>query len=781
MSFRRVGPLIVGLLIVGVLGVGLLWRAATHRTESYLTETESKRGAVRELPVTLGATVRLGAGHPAEVDVAAPLRAAHDGVMLPDGSLLVATGGGLVAVRAGALALALTTDAAGAPATLAGNAPGPRPAPRASSGPRSPAGDARDARDEHPLYDTHLDGLPGLDLTAAVRLGARVLLGDRAGGIALIDGERVTPVRLELPRLAPVADVVTAADVAYLLYTGLGVVAFDGRRAVDVGATAKVDFAAATALCVGTGGLTVGTRDGFLYQERGGGAAVEFVRRDTGFGAPITALACPDAETPDLHLGTPFGLYRLPAGSAAAPEVVRRDLFVTSILPLGAGLYVSSFDDGVWLLDPVSGRIREHELEGQTIARLRAVTPGDTGTNPGRGQTPDASERVVAFGPRGALVRSAGRWHPLPAPVGIPKLSASPVTALARDGAGALWVGSFDGGIDVLDGALRPLRHLPEGSANDAARGRGLPPLPDARDDQVNALLYRPATREMLVASVRGVTVYQDGVPVGQLSPDESAPPRGPEGSGGGQGAGSGGGSGARSDGGSGDGVAALVPIPGGLALATNHGVVLAEGAKRRALYAFHGLANNHVYALAWLPWASARTPEGEAGAVGGTLAAGTLGGLSLIELGARPRVARNLGAGPGRLGAAWIAALAADPEGLYVGTYGGGVQRLRPDGSMEDLSAPIGRFHVNPGALVAERGTLWVGTLEAGLLSCELGERRWRRLERLLPPGGATAILVDGDTFYIGGPAGLVRASRAAVEVALVPVGSPLHAEDAP
>ncbi|HEX2571167.1 MAG TPA: two-component regulator propeller domain-containing protein [Polyangia bacterium] len=765
MSRRGVRRLILGLLLAAALGAAFVWRAATRRAESYLTENEAARGAVRELPVTLGATVRLGAGHPADVDVAAPVRAAHDGVMLSDGSLLVATGGGLVAVRAGALALALATDAAGSPARTEGPAQSLRAAPHPPSGP------GPRPQEDGISYSTHLDGLPGLDLTAATRLGARALLGDRTGVLALVDGERVTPVRIGLPRPTPVADLVAAADVVYVLYTGLGVVAFDGRRAVDVGATAKLDLTAATALCVGTGGLLVGTREGVLYQERGGGAAVEFVRRDTGLGVPITALACPGAETPDVYLGTPFGLYRLPAGSAAPPEALRRDLFVTSILPLAAGLYASSFDDGVWLLDPVSGRVRAHELEGQTITRLRALTPGGAGTNPGQGPAPDTSERVVASSARGMLVRAAGRWRPLPAPAATPKLSAGHVTALARDGAGALWVGTFDGGIDVLDGALRSLRHLPEPAGAGAAGG--LSPLADARDDQVNALLYRPATREMLAASVRGVTVYRDGVPVGQLGPDEDAAARPPHGSRDGSGDSSRNGSGGRS----GDGVAALVPLPGGLALATSHGVVLAEGAKRRALYTFHGLANNHVYALASLPWAASRTPEAE----GGTLAAGTLGGLSLIELGTRPRITKNLGAGPGRLGAAWIAALAADPEGLYVGTYGGGVQRLRPDGSVEDLSAPIGRFHVNPGALVVERGTLWVGTLEAGLLACDLGERRWRRLERLLPPGGATAILVDGDTFYIGGPAGLVRASRSAVEAALVPIGTPLHAEEAP
>lgn len=549
---------------------------------------------------------------------------------------------------------------------------------------------------------THLDGLAGVELTAVAPLGDRLVVGDAEGGLSLVDGERAVAVRIHLARTGAVADLAAAAQVVYALYTGVGVIAFDGRRAVDAARGDKPIEEAlrhATALCVGDAGLAVGTSDGALYLERD--AALQ--KLDAGLpAAPIVSLGC-DGET--LLVGTPFGLHRVVAGRA---RELASDLFVTAILPTPGALYVATFDDGVRVLDPETGRERAHHLAGQRLHRLRLV-----------------DGKVWAFGPGGPFVYSAGAFSPLPAPP--PGLSGPYVTALARDGGGALWVGTFENGIDVLGADLAPSRHLPslgQGSAAPARRA-----AVDARDDQINALAYRPETREIIAATVHGVDLYGAG-PSRRLPLGDATPP---------------------------DAIAAVAFTPTGLALAGNRGLTFADGGRVRTLYAFHGLANNHVYAVA---------------AVGDRVYAGTLGGLSIVEDG---KVTRNLGAGPTGLRAAWVTALAPTAEGLYIGTYGGGVQLLRADGTVENVSAAAGPFHVNEGALATFGNTLYVGTLEAGLLAWDRTAHTWRRLERLLPSTNVTALLPDGDALLIGTTAGLVRIHHAALDEALVPIRHPM------
>ena len=543
----------------------------------------------------------------------------------------------------------------------------------------------------HPY--THLNGLAGIDLTAIATLGDRLVVGDASGGLTLVDGEHAESARVRLPRIGAVADLAPAGQVVYALFTGVGVIAFDGRRAVDAAhGTRPIEQAMrhATALCVGDAGLAVGTSDGALYVERG----ATLQRLEAGLdNQPITSLAC-DGEA--LLIGTPFGLQRV-ANSRA--RQLAADLFVTSVLPTPSALFVATFEDGVFVLDPDTGRERAHHLAGQSLHRLRLV-----------------DGKVVAFGPGGPFFFSAGVFAPAAAP---PAGLAGPyITALARDGSGTLWAGTFEHGIDLLGADLVPTRHLP-----------APPSVADARDDQINALTFRPSTREMVVATVHGVALFGPNGSRRVALGDAASP----------------------------DAIAALALTPTGLALAGSRGLTLLDGGRVRTLYAFHGLANNHVYAIA---------------AVGDRIFAGTLGGLSIVEGG---KVVRSIGTGPKGLRAAWVTALAAAPEGLYVGTYGGGVQLLRGDGAVEDVSIATGAFHVNPGALAVDGNTLWVGTLEAGLLAYDRTAHAWRRIERLLPSTNVTALLPDGDALLVGTTSGLVRITHTALDEALLPIRRPI------
>ena len=78
-----------------------------------------------------------------------------------------------------------------------------------------------------------------------------------------------------------------------------------------------------------------------------------------------------------------------------------------------------------------------------------------------------------------------------------------------------------------------------------------------------------------------------------------------------------------------------------GFVAATPAGLTFFDAAGPRSLYALHGLVNNHVYSL---------------GVSGATIAAGTLGGLSLLE---GDTIRANFTTANSRLGHNWITALA--------------------------------------------------------------------------------------------------------------------------
>jgi ligand-binding sensor domain-containing protein len=207
------------------------------------------------------------------------------------------------------------------------------------------------------------------------------------------------------------------------------------------------------------------------------------------------------------------------------------------------------------------------------------------------------------------------------------------------------------------------------------------------------------------------------------------------------------------SDGLAGEQVAATATRGTRVAYATNRGVTVIDSASAgtaRSLNATFGLANHHATAVAW--------------DVQERLWVGTLGGLSIVT----PAfvVERNVVAGPAALGAAWITALVPAPgtPGMYVGSYGGGVALVAPDGKVDRLDGPWSRrpVRVNPGALLVHEGHLLAGTLDDGLLTCDLATRRWSSARVPLGTRNVTSILWTADALWIGTGDGLVRVARA-------------------
>jgi ligand-binding sensor domain-containing protein len=143
---------------------------------------------------------------------------------------------------------------------------------------------------------------------------------------------------------------------------------------------------------------------------------------------------------------------------------------------------------------------------------------------------------------------------------------------------------------------------------------------------------------------------------------------------------------------------------------------------------------NNHVYSLA---------------ASGERLAAGTLGGLSMLEGDA---VSVNYTTANSGLKHNWISAMARVGDAWFAGTYGAGVMRLDASGHWTSLTPA---FEVNPNAMAQANGVLYAGTLGKGLW---IYSGRWRNVTAGLPSLNVTAVAAANGFVYVGTDNGLVR-----------------------
>lgn len=270
------------------------------------------------------------------------------------------------------------------------------------------------------------------------------------------------------------------------------------------------------------------------------------------------------------------------------------------------------------------------------------------------------------------------------------------ISALAVDHASRVWVGYFDRGLDIVEPG-RPTVHVEDDHVFCVNRV-----VPDAE---------RGITA---VATANGLVIF-----------DAAGRPRQVLG---------------RKEGLIADHVTDVAVRPGGWTVATPAGLTLLDAGGTRSLYAFHGLVNNHVYAL---------------GPGNGRLLVGTLGGLSVLE-GEVVRTAYTTSNSPLRQN--WISALAQVGEEWFVGTYGAGVQRLDSAGRLEsfpDLREP---FEVNPNAMAVDSGRVYAGTLGRGLYVYDRPSGRWAVNTTGLPSLNVTAVAVANGWVYVGTDNGLVR-----------------------
>ena len=180
------------------------------------------------------------------------------------------------------------------------------------------------------------------------------------------------------------------------------------------------------------------------------------------------------------------------------------------------------------------------------------------------------------------------------------------------------------------------------------------------------------------------------------------------------------------------NGAEMIAATPAGLSFIGPDGV--------RSLYAFHGLVNNHTYAL---------------GIVNGAVMAGTLGGLSVLESGT-VRVSYTTSNSPLRHN--WITAIASSGTDTFVGTYGAGVIQLAADGTWKSFSdSPVsdGNQSGSDGGHTISR-VCW--DMGKGLLMYDRSDHRWHTITTGLPSLNVTAVHMANGRVFAGTDNGVVR-----------------------
>jgi ligand-binding sensor domain-containing protein len=175
---------------------------------------------------------------------------------------------------------------------------------------------------------------------------------------------------------------------------------------------------------------------------------------------------------------------------------------------------------------------------------------------------------------------------------------------------------------------------------------------------------------------------------------------------------------------------------------ATSRGLSVMANNRLRGLTSVNGLPSDNVYAAVFYKNA---------------VFVATLGGLAQIENG---RVVRTFKDSNSKLTNNWVSALCEARGRLFLGTYGGGVLELTAAGELHSFAGEIGKFAVNPNAMFADAGRLYVGTL-GGAFVLDLSSQKWSRLSDELPSKTVLSIAGDDQSVYFGTTSGIARINK--------------------
>jgi ligand-binding sensor domain-containing protein len=438
-----------------------------------------------------------------------------------------------------------------------------------------------------------------------------------------------------------------------------------------------LDAVYVTSLAGNESDLWVGTlNSGVLHFHAG---AIQSFSEAQGLPDPqVQSLAISGDTT---YAGTATGVAVFNNGRFS--RVLAPGVMATALLATPTQLYVGSEDQGVILI-PLAGRR----------------------PNPNQGPTAELSEvrQFFASGDAVFAVARNGLYRMNPRAFGGQRvletgstvLTDRNVSALAADSTGRLWVGYFNRGLDLL-----------------SADGR-VTHIEDEHVFCVNRILPDAKTGTIDVATANGLVRFDDSGGEQQVL--------------------------TRADGLIADHVTDVAAYRDGLALATPAGLTFLDASGARSMYAFHGLVNNHVYAL---------------GVSGDELMAGTLGGLSVLNQG---DITANYTTTSSNLKHNWITAVVPVGSEWMVGTYGAGILGFDRSGHFRSFEVASGQFEVNPNAMLVTPSYVLAGTLGQGLYLYDRQSARWSAIRHGLPSSNVTALAAANGYIYVGTDNGLVR-----------------------
>ncbi len=455
-----------------------------------------------------------------------------------------------------------------------------------------------------------------------------------------------------------------------------GVLLFDGKQIQELHATLSHLYV--QALAGNEVDLWVGTlNQGVLHWHAG---TSETFSEEQGL--PDRQVQAIRIAADRTYVGTPLGVAEFDRGRFS--RVLGAGLLVTSLFLDKEELLVGTEDQGVVRVPLMTRRSAPVIQNGADLAEVRQFLDSGAGTYV-LTRSGVYEIKVRGFGLKEVL-------KPQPA-----VLSDRNISALATDKDGQLWVGYFDRGLDLLsEGASRVLH------------------VENEHVFCVNRIWPDTKSGTVAVATANGLVRF------GARGTQEQIL--------------------TRADGLIADHVTDVVPYREGLAIATPAGLTFLDARGARSMYAFHGLVNNHVYAL---------------GVSGGDLMVGTLGGLSVIGDG---DVRVNYTAGSSGLKQNWITAVIPVGDEWMIGTYGSGVVGLDRTGHFRAFEKATTGMEINPNAMLATPWHVFAGTLGKGLYVYDREMQRWRTLLDGLPSLNVTALAESNGYIYVGTDNGLVR-----------------------
>lgn len=496
-------------------------------------------------------------------------------------------------------------------------------------------------------------------------------------GLVRFDGSRLTLVRPEDARARKITALLGVPGGRLLAGTEkLGVLRYDGSQLERF--HPSLDGTHVTALAGDESDLWIGSiGGGALHWQRG-----RMERFTESEGLPDRQVTSILVDGAAVFVGTPLGVAEIRAGNVT--RVLAPGYLAQSLAIREGRLLVGTAEEGIVEapLQAASGRARRI---GQSCPRCSVsaffATPSEL-----LAVTPDRVLGVGADSPSAALT------------AGSVSISDRNISALAFDRAGRLWIGYFDRGLDIWDAAANSVRHIE-----------------NERVFCVNRIVADADRGQVLVATANGLAIFDSSGSERRFL--------------------------TRTDGLIANHVTDLAPRRGGgWTIATPAGITLLDARGASSLYAFHGLVNNHAYAL---------------GTDGGTTLVGTLGGLSLLDGDAVTASYTTANSG---LRHNWISAIARDGEDWLVGTYGAGVMRFTRQGEWQEFPDWRGKGEVNPNAMASTPRAVYAGTLGQGIAIYSKESRRWTFSAAGLPSRNVTAIEPAGEYLYVGTDNGLVR-----------------------